>query len=72
MTFLSVITDPDSHVWVEGANRCGPSVSSAFWGGPIDDQALGVFLIEGAGSVSNAAGEQIRTGFFVSAWRGAL
>jgi len=30
-----------------------------FWGGPIDDQALGVFLIDGAVSVSNAAGEQI-------------
>ena len=30
-----------------------------FWGGPIDDQALGVFLIEGAVSVSNAAGERI-------------
>jgi len=30
-----------------------------FWGGPIDNQALGVFLIEGAVSVSNAAGEQI-------------
>src|SRR5215510_1013872 len=30
-----------------------------FWGGPIDDQALGVFLIEGTVSVSNAAGEQI-------------
>ena len=30
-----------------------------FWAGPIDDQALGVFLIEGAVSVSNAAGEQI-------------
>jgi len=29
-----------------------------FWGGPIDDQALGVFLIEGAVSVSNAAGER--------------
>lgn len=27
-----------------------------FWGGPIDDQALGVFLIEGAVRVSNAAG----------------
>jgi hypothetical protein len=26
-----------------------------FWGGPIDDQALGVFLIEG----SNAAGQQV-------------
>ncbi len=30
-----------------------------FWGGPIDDQALGVFLIQGAVSVSNAAGTQI-------------
>jgi hypothetical protein len=29
-----------------------------FWGGPIDDQALGVFLIEGVLSVSNATGEQ--------------
>ncbi len=30
-----------------------------FWAGPIDNQALGVFLIQGAVSVSNAAGEQI-------------
>ena len=30
-----------------------------FWGGPIDNQALGVFLIEGVLSVSNATGEQI-------------
>ncbi len=30
-----------------------------FWGGPIDNQPLGVFLIEGAVSVSNAAGQQI-------------
>jgi len=30
-----------------------------FWGGPIDNQVLGVFLIEGVVSVSNAAGEQI-------------
>jgi hypothetical protein len=29
-----------------------------FWGGPIDDQVLGVFLIAGVVSVSNAAGEQ--------------
>jgi hypothetical protein len=29
-----------------------------FWGGPIDDQVLGVFLVEGAVSVSNAAGRQ--------------
>ena len=30
-----------------------------FWGGPIDDQVLGVFLIDGAASVSNAAGQRI-------------
>jgi hypothetical protein len=30
-----------------------------FWGGPIDDQVLGVFLIEGVVSVSNTAGRQI-------------
>jgi hypothetical protein len=30
-----------------------------FWAGPIDDQALGVFLVEGAVRVSNAAGAQI-------------
>jgi hypothetical protein len=30
-----------------------------FWGGPIDDQALGVFLIDGAVTVTNAAGEQV-------------
>ena len=30
-----------------------------FWGGPIDDQSLGVFLIAGAVRVSNAAGAQI-------------
>jgi hypothetical protein len=29
-----------------------------FWAGPIDDQALGVFLVEGAVRVSNAAGVQ--------------
>ena len=29
-----------------------------FWGGPIDDQVLGVFLIEGAVTVTNANGEQ--------------
>jgi hypothetical protein len=27
-----------------------------FWGGPIDDQALGVFLVDGAVRVSNASG----------------
>jgi hypothetical protein len=30
-----------------------------FWGGPIDNQALGVLLIEGSVSVSNVAGEQV-------------
>lgn len=30
-----------------------------FWGGPIDDQVLGVLLIDGAVSVTNAAGEQL-------------
>ena len=30
-----------------------------FWAGPIDNQALGVLLIEGTVSVSNAAGEQL-------------
>jgi len=30
-----------------------------FWAGPIDNQALGVLLIEGAVSVAHAAGEQI-------------
>jgi hypothetical protein len=30
-----------------------------FWGGPIDDQALGVFLVQGAVRVSNAAGARI-------------
>jgi hypothetical protein len=30
-----------------------------FWGGPIDDQVLGVFLIDGIVSVSNTAGQQL-------------
>jgi hypothetical protein len=30
-----------------------------FWAGPVDDQALGVLLINGAVSVSNAGGQQI-------------
>ena len=32
-----------------------------FWAGPIDNQALGVLLVEGAVSVSNAAGTQTPT-----------
>lgn len=30
-----------------------------FWGGPIDNQVLGVFLIDGAVTVTNANGEQV-------------
>lgn len=30
-----------------------------FWGGPIDDQVLGVFLIDGAVTITNAAGAQV-------------
>ncbi|MEJ2375154.1 MAG: FecR family protein [Pseudolabrys sp.] len=44
------VTTPVATVGVRGTE---------FWGGPIDSQALGVFLIEGAVSVSNAAGQQI-------------
>ncbi|MFZ1152894.1 MAG: FecR family protein [Xanthobacteraceae bacterium] len=44
------VTTPVAAVGIRGTE---------FWGGPIDDQALGVFLIEGAVSVSNAAGQQI-------------
>lgn len=44
------ITTPFAAIGVRGTE---------FWGGPIDNQALGVFLIEGAVRVSNAAGEQI-------------
>jgi len=44
------VTTPVATIGVRGTE---------FWGGPIDDQALGVFLIEGAVRVSNAAGVQI-------------
>jgi len=44
------VTTPVAAVGIRGTE---------FWGEPIDDQALGVFLIEGAVSVSNAAGQQI-------------
>jgi hypothetical protein len=44
------VTTPVATVGIRGTE---------FWGGPIDNQALGVFLIEGAVSVSNAAGGQI-------------
>jgi hypothetical protein len=44
------VTTPFATVGIRGTE---------FWGGPIDDQVLGVFLIEGVVSVSNAAGQQI-------------
>jgi hypothetical protein len=44
------VTTPVATVGIRGTE---------FWGGPIDDQALGVFLIDGAVSVTNTAGEQI-------------
>jgi hypothetical protein len=44
------VTTPVATIGIRGTN---------FWGGPIDNQALGVFLIEGTVSVSNAAGEQV-------------
>lgn len=44
------VTTPVATVGIRGTE---------FWGGPIDDQELGVFLIDGAVSVANAAGEQI-------------
>jgi hypothetical protein len=44
------VTTPHAVIGVRGTE---------FWAGPIDDQVLGVFLIEGAVSVSNAAGRQI-------------
>ena len=44
------VTTPVAAVGIRGTE---------FWGGPIDDQVLGVFLIEGAVSVANAAGQQI-------------
>jgi hypothetical protein len=43
------VTSPVATVGIRGTD---------FWGGPIDDQ-FGVLLIEGAVSVSNAAGEQV-------------
>jgi hypothetical protein len=44
------VTTPAAVVGIRGTE---------FWGGPIDDQVLGVFLVEGTVSVSNPAGEQI-------------
>jgi hypothetical protein len=44
------VTTPFATVGIRGTE---------FWGGPIDGQVLGVFLIDGVVSVSNAAGRQI-------------
>jgi hypothetical protein len=44
------VTTPVAPIGVRGTE---------FFAGPIDDRALGVFLIDGAVSVSNAAGQRI-------------
>lgn len=44
------VTTPVATIGVRGTE---------FWGGPIDNEALGVFLIEGEVSVTNPGGEQI-------------
>jgi hypothetical protein len=44
------VTTPFATVGIRGTE---------FWGGPIDNQVLGVFLIQGVVSVSSAAGQQI-------------
>ncbi len=44
------VTTPSANIGIRGTE---------FWGGPIDGQPLGVFLIDGVVSVSNAAGGQI-------------
>jgi hypothetical protein len=46
----TTITTPVASIGIRGTE---------LWGGPIDDQALGVFLIEGEVTVSNAAGTQV-------------
>jgi hypothetical protein len=43
------VTTPVANLGIRGTE---------FWGGPIDDQVLGVFLVEGVVTVSNAAGQQ--------------
>src|SRR5262245_2615812 len=44
------VTTPTATIGVRGTE---------FWGGPIDDQALAVFLLEGVVRVSNVAGARI-------------
>jgi hypothetical protein len=43
------VTTPVATVGIRGTE---------FWGGPVDNQVLGVFLIDGAVTVTNAQGEQ--------------
>jgi hypothetical protein len=44
------VTTPVATVGIRGTE---------FWGGPIDDQILGVFLIDGAVTVTNTHGDQL-------------
>ncbi len=44
------VTTPAANIGIRGTD---------FWAGPIDNQALGVFLVNGAVRVSNAAGAQV-------------
>jgi hypothetical protein len=44
------VTTPVANIGIRGTE---------FWAGPIDNQALGVFLVNGAVTVSNAAGAQV-------------
>ena len=50
-----VTKQPDSEVAVTTPVATVGIRGTEFWGGPIDDQALGVFLIEGEVTVTNAA-----------------
>jgi hypothetical protein len=53
---LSKLAKADVHVGTPAANI--GIRGTDFWAGPIDNQALGVLLVQGAVDVSNAAGTQ--------------
>jgi hypothetical protein len=55
----AVAKQPDAQVAVATPIATVGVRGTEFWGGPIDDQALGVFLIEGSVTVTNAAGAVI-------------
>ena len=55
----AVAKQPDAQVAVATPIATVGVRGTEFWGGPIDEQALGVFLIEGSVTVTNAAGEVI-------------